>query len=191
MEYENRQFEKLNLESQKFSDLTFTDCEFFRCEFFENAFENCLFKNCVFRSCIIVNNGFNHTEAAGNRFENCTIIGMNWDKVTKPHTIFMPFEKFENCILKYNVFYKLKLKKINLRGCDLHGSFFEECDLTEADFRDCNLEEAVFVNDNLMKADLRGAKNYVISPENNRVRKAKFSFPEVMSLLKCLEIEVE
>ena len=73
----------------------------------------------------------------------------------------------------------------------MHGSFFEECDLTEADFRECNLEEAVFVNDNLMKADLRGAKNYVISPESNRVRKAKFSFPEVMSLLKCLEIEVE
>ena len=44
---------------------------------------------------------------------------------------------------------------------------------------------------NLMKADFRGAKNYVISPQDNRVRKAKFSFPEVLSLLKCLEIEIE
>ena len=73
--------------------------------------------------------------------------------------------------------------------CLLYTS--EECDLTEADFRDCNLAETVFTGANLTRADFRGAKDYVISPQDNRVRRAKFSFPEVMSLLRCLEIEIE
>lgn len=191
VEYELQKFVKLNIESKRFENLTFSECEFDRCEFFENVLKRCTFKNCTFRKCVIVNNAFEFTTAAGNRFEGCTIIGLNWDKITQPHVLFMPFEKFENCVLKYNVFYKLKLKKMDLHGCDLQGSFFEECDLTEADFRDCNLAETVFTNANLMKADFRGAKNYVISPQDNRVRKAKFSFPEVLSLLKCLEIEIE
>ena len=49
----------------------------------------------------------------------------------------------------------------------------------------------VFTGANLTRADFRGAKDYVISPQDNRVRRAKFSFPEVMSLLRCLEIEIE
>ncbi len=65
------------------------------------------------------------------------------------------------------------------------------CGLTEANFRDCNLAETVFANMNLMKDDFRGTKSYVISPQNNRVRKAKFSFSEVLSLLKYLEFEIE
>ncbi len=50
---------------------------------------------------------------------------------------------------------------------------------------------ARFSTTNLSKADFRGATNYSIRPDNNKLKKAKFSLPEATLLLYGLDIELE
>jgi hypothetical protein len=53
------------------------------------------------------------------------------------------------------------------------------------------LADAKFENTILQKADLRSAFNYAIDPEINKIKKAKFSLPEVTGLLKKYDIEID
>ena len=68
---------------------------------------------------------------------------------------------------------------------------FTESDLTGAIFSNCNLTKSLFDNTILEKADLRTAYNYSIDPENNRVKKAKFSVPGLPGLLDKYDLEIE
>ncbi|MGL4875523.1 MAG: pentapeptide repeat-containing protein [Clostridium sp.] len=65
------------------------------------------------------------------------------------------------------------------------------CDLREAKFKDSSLSESIFENTNLSKADFSEAMDYVISPERNKIKKAKFSMPEVLGLLKDFDITIK
>ena len=65
---------------------------------------------------------------------------------------------------------------------------FREADLSETDFDGTDLSESLFLNTNLTEADFVGAMNYDISPEKNKLKGAKFSLPEAMSLLFNLDI---
>jgi hypothetical protein len=40
----------------------------------------------------------------------------------------------------------------------------------------------------LSDADLSQARNYMVDPSKNILKKAKFSLPEAMSLLYCMDI---
>ena len=42
----------------------------------------------------------------------------------------------------------------------------------------------------LTGADFRDAKNYVIHPALNKLSKARFSLPDAMNLLYCMDIEI-
>lgn len=66
--------------------------------------------------------------------------------------------------------------EVQLKGADFSGT-----DLKKSTFQDCDLS----------KADFRGAKNYFISTESNKIKKAKFSMPEAVSLLGNLDIMIE
>jgi len=65
-----------------------------------------------------------------------------------------------------------------------------ECDLTSAVFDNCDLTRATFHNTILEKADLRSAYDYSIDPENNRIKKAKFSVTGLPGLLDKYGIEI-
>ncbi len=67
---------------------------------------------------------------------------------------------------------------------------FTECDLTAASFDNCDMLEATFDRTILEKADFRTAYHYSINPEVNRIKKAKFSLPEVTGLLNKYDIEI-
>jgi hypothetical protein len=49
----------------------------------------------------------------------------------------------------------------------------------------------VFNQSNLEKVDFRTSKNYAIDPENNRIKRAKFSYPDVLGLLDKYDIETD
>jgi fluoroquinolone resistance protein len=63
--------------------------------------------------------------------------------------------------------------------------------MSEANFDHSSLQRAVFKQSSLEKADFRKAHHYQINPELNRIRKAKFSAPEVLSLLQHYDIVIE
>lgn len=44
---------------------------------------------------------------------------------------------------------------------------------------------------NLEKADLRRARGYFIDPKFAKLKQAKFSFPDAVTLIEALGVEVE
>lgn len=76
-------------------------------------------------------------------------------------------------------------------GSVLAGSTFSDCNISGGSFRGCDLEDAEFLRCNLAGADFREASGYVIDLESCRVKKARFSFPEVVGLLRTLDIVID
>jgi uncharacterized protein YjbI with pentapeptide repeats len=112
----------------------------------------------------------------GLRFENCNEFGLSFS--------------FEKCLLNDSSFFKTKIKKTVFTGCQLHGVDFTECDLTSSVFSKCDFKGAVFSKTNLEKADLKTSFNYSIDPEQNRLKKAKFSIPGVTGLLDKYDLSI-
>jgi fluoroquinolone resistance protein len=98
---------------------------------------------------------------------------------------------FLNCNLDYCSFFQKKMKKAKFSDCSMKEADLAEVDLTMAVFQQCDLENASFAGTLLEKADFRTAKNYILDPENNIIRKARFSYPGVIGLLAKYNIEIE
>jgi uncharacterized protein YjbI with pentapeptide repeats len=113
----------------------------------------------------------------GLRFEACNPFGLSFG--------------FENCSLNHSSFYGLKLKKTIFKNTQLQETDFTQSDLTGAVFENCDLARAVFEQTILEKADFRTAFHYTIDPERNRVRKARFSLPQVVGLLTKYDIQID
>ena len=97
---------------------------------------------------------------------------------------------FENCLLNLSSFHRLKLKKTIFKNCSLHEASFIEADLTGSVFENCDLLQAAFEQTLLEKVDFRTSYNYVINPETNRIKKAKFSQSGIAGLLQSYDIEI-
>ena len=120
-------------------------------------------------------------------FKTCKLLGLHFEHC---HTFLMSFS-FEGCNLKLASFYGLTLKNTSFKSCNLQEADFGEADFTGSKFMDCDLGQAVFENTNLEKVDLRTAFNFIIDPDNNRIKKAKFSNNSLAGLLTKYDIEIE
>jgi uncharacterized protein YjbI with pentapeptide repeats len=98
---------------------------------------------------------------------------------------------FDNCVLNFASFFKLKLKGSIFKNSSLHEVEFVEADLTNAHFINCDLERAVFDNTNLEGADFRSALNFSIDPEKNKLKKARFSSSGLRGLLEKYNLSIE
>ena len=82
------------------------------------------------------------------------------------------------------------MKKTSFNGSKIHSSRFINNTLVEANFTDTDLQGTIFHNCNLSKSNFCRALNYTIDPRINNIKKAKFSFPECIGLLKTLDITI-
>ena len=98
---------------------------------------------------------------------------------------------FERCSLDYSHFIKCRLKKTEFKECTIREADFTEADLADASFLDCDLSNTVFGRTNLTHADFRTARNYTIDPDENTVRRARFSLSGVAGLLRKHELILE
>ncbi len=85
----------------------------------------------------------------------------------------------------------MSLKKMKFKNCNLREVDFSAADLTEASFDGCDLLGATFDDTNLEKADFRNALNYAFNPDQNRIKKAKFSVNGLPGLLHKYDIQIE
>ena len=83
------------------------------------------------------------------------------------------------------------MKKTPFQRCSLKAVDFTEADLTEIKFIDCNLVDALFDRSVLEKSDFTSALNYRIDPNNNQIKKAKFSLEGLPGLLSAYQIEIK
>lgn len=176
-------FEKLEeLQGNKYDYCCFKDSAFDGADFSSKEFIECRFENCNLSNIKLNGTGLKDVE-----FINCKMIGLDFSGSQD----FLFSVRFKSCNLDYCVFAKKKLTKTKFEDCSLKSASFEETNLKEASFDKCNLENAVFYRTDLTSADLRTAYSYTISPTNNLLRKAKFSYPEVLSLLDEFKVDVK
>lgn len=82
------------------------------------------------------------------------------------------------------------MKKTHFCKSKIKECYFNETELIEADFKDTDLEGSLFHHCDLTQSDFRGAINYSIDPQANILKKAVFSSPEVLALLRYFDIQI-
>jgi uncharacterized protein YjbI with pentapeptide repeats len=164
----------------------FNGCTFKNCDFSNAIFNNAELADCTFISCNLAMAKLENTALDNIKFVNCKVMGVDFSKCSK----FLFSVAFENCNLNYSLFFKNDLKNTVFKNCMLQEMSFIETNLTLAKFIECDLVRTVFDHANLEKADFSTSRNYTINPEINRMKKAKFSLPDVVGLLSHLGIEI-
>lgn len=165
-EYIDCVFKSVDFTANRLTLLKFIDCTFVECNL-----SNTELKNATFRSC---------------RFENSKCLGLNFSTT---HT-FAAVE-FVDSQLDYSSFQTMNIKKCVFQNCSLKEVEFSEADCTSSDFSGSKCSGANFTRANLSHCDFRRATEYNIEPTYTVLTKAKFSGPEVLSLLRSFDIIIE
>lgn len=167
-------------DSCKFINANFPESQFIRCKFVDSEFDNCDLSAAQFKSSSLNNITFVESKATGI---NWTML--NWPRVQ----LSSPFQ-FYNSIISYSSFYSLDLPELVIEACIAHDVDFREANLQRANFHLTDFEHSQFVNTNLSEADFTEAHSYSIDPNQNHIKRAKFSLPDAIHLLDGFDINI-
>ena len=182
IEFEKKNFSKDKLDKGDYESCTFSNCNFYNSDLSKVRFIECQFINC---NLSLVN--LYLTEIQDATFKDCKMLGLRFDKCSD----FAFSMKVDNCQLNSSSFYKKKLSKTVFSKSKLQEVDFTECNLNSSIFDNCDLLNAVFKNTNLENTDLRNSFNFIIDPEYNKIKGAKFSLESVEGLLTKYHIKIE
>ena len=183
-------FEGLDLKGKAVTARTFYGCLFRNCDFTGVTFKCCRFNDCRFESCnlslaVVQGSSFSNTS-----FKDSKLAGVNWTEAAWP-TLKLPAAlEFTSCVLSDCNFLGLSLNGCKLTRCLAREADFRETDLSGADLTHTDFTGSLFGKTDLRGANLDQARNYAISVADNKVKDARFSMPEAMALLYCLDIKI-
>lgn len=184
--YYNQIYSKLSQASAKLEKVEYEQCVFENCDFYQVDLSKVVFVDCTFKECNLSSANINHTAFREVKFIDCKLMGLHFEHCNE----FLLAMEFENCVLDLSNFYRKKLKKTSFKNCSIKEVDFTDADLTEAKFENCDLFRGVFDNTNMEKADLSTSYNFIINPEINLIRNAKFSLNGLPGLLSKYDIEI-
>ena len=184
--YESAKFTSDNSDTNNLNDLEFYECEFRNINFFSAQITACRFENCTFINCDLSLTNLQNSQFLEIEFNNCKLAGIDWRKALKPFTI-----NFLESKLNDSIFFGLDLRGTEFTKCEIRNCDFERCNLTKVSFSESDLLNTKFNLTTLNQADFTYTINYQISPTQNKIKKAKFSQPEVLSLLDEFNINIE
>jgi fluoroquinolone resistance protein len=177
-----KKFDKANtLTIAEYENCVFTNCDFSNADFSGYKFIECEFKDCNLSNAKISTAIFRDI-----KFSNCKMLGLLFNTCSD----FGFSIGFWNCNLQHSSFYRKKMKAFVFQNTRLDEVDFTECDLSKANFDDCDFSGATFDRTNLEKANFQGAFNYIINPQINNIKKAKFSLTGIPGLLLQYDIEI-
>jgi fluoroquinolone resistance protein len=179
-------FEKKDYTKEPLAKGEYESCTFINCDFNASNLKSITFIDCTFNNCNLSNASLNDTSLNNILFKECKLLGLHFESCNQ----FGLQVRFENCNLNHSSFYHTKLKKTIFKTVTFHESDFTGADLSEALFDNCDFKDATFDNTLLEKADFRSSYNYILDPENNRIKKARFSVQGAMGLLAKYGIEI-
>lgn len=186
MNYINK-YDESNIEEIKFSpDAVFEECEFQSINFNQHALKSVSFLNCKFVGCNLANQSLLNARFREVAFESCNLLGINWCLLKR-----LEMARFIDSKLNLSSFQGLKLKRIEIINCSVIDVDFSDADLAFGNFFGSNLSGANFEGSTLEEADFRASKNYLFDLRKTKIRGARFSFPEVISLITALGVEVD
>lgn len=171
-----------DLEKNEYEACIFENCDFSNQLLNGFSFMECEFINCNFSNANIVQTAFQTVE-----FNQCKLMGLRFD-LCNPFSLEL---EFHDSLLDFSSFSKCNLKNSKFSNTSLVGVDFSESNLTSVVLNNCNLMNAVFQQTNLEKADFTSASNFVIRPEHNKIKKAKFSADGLKGLLIPYDIVVK
>lgn len=166
-EYEACNFSNCNMAGQDLSELKFIDCTFSECDLSNANLHNASFNDVSFKQCKML----------GLAFDICNSFNFSIH--------------CDSCMLNHSIFYQMKLSNSGFVNCQMQDVDFGEAIMNGTELSRCDLRNANFDRSDLQKADLRGSLNYRIDPDNNKLKGAKFSAPEVLSLLTKYGLDIE
>lgn len=166
-EFENCIFEKLDFTGLDFTRTIFLNCEFKKCNFSNSKLKNCSFKAVQFSECKFV----------GILFSEIDTFLINWN--------------FNKCKIELCMFEYIDIERSTFVDCKVLDCKFVKANLKASDFSETDFYKSLFDSCNLESCDFRGSQNYFFDITKNSVKKAKFSKPEVIELLKGFEIDIE
>ena len=167
-------------------DSEYVECSFNSCELSEAVFRSSKILESHFENCNLSNISVTNATFRDVKFKGCKVIGVNWSSIQAMSDVV-----FEDCILNLSVFQGLNLSGLVLKNCSIHEVDFSGSKLIKANFSSSSLTHSSFTDCSLEGADFRQATNYFIDPSFTNVKKAKFSMPEAMVLLKPLDIVLD
>lgn len=186
MEFFDQHFDQTTGIPDPFSYQDFEQCTFKNLHLAKTVLAHANFVNCRFENChldLVVLKGTKLNDVA---FVKCQLVGVNFEHCS-------PFAfavGFQECNLDQSYFFNRNLKKTKLIGCSLKGASFINCDLAGAVFKDCNLESGIFVNNTLTQVDFSTSYNLTIDPEQNKLKKTKFSLHSLPGLLTKYDLVI-
>jgi fluoroquinolone resistance protein len=168
----------------------FSGCRLTACDLTGRDMGGKEFQDCVFTGCNLSLAKFTNCTLSEVSFASCKLIGIDFSAANKP-TLFKPFRRLDDCLVEMCNFSGLNMREVRFEGCTLRKCTFGETDLRDSTFGYSDLEGTAFHHADLSRADFTRARNYTIDPSVNKVNKAKFSVPEVLSLLRGFDIVLE
>jgi fluoroquinolone resistance protein len=189
-EYSDQTFKKVTLRNSLVEHKTFDSCTFNNCSFQETAFQNCKFRDCTFIDCDLRLMRVMGSSFRDTTFKKSAVVGVNWVEASWSKTGLLESIGFTDCDISHSIFMGLELKRIVLTKCVAKNTDFAEANLTQADLTDTDFAESRFLHTNLTEADFTNARNYAIDIATNTIKKAKFSLPEAVNLLRLMDIEL-
>lgn len=165
---------------------SYEECVFRNCDLSGQHLNGFTFENCEFYSCNLSNAQVRNSSFQQVDFIDCKLLGIQFHMA-------VPFSfevYFSGSQLDFSSFYRCSLKNSKFVKCNLTGVDFTEANLQGVVLEECDLKNAVFQNSNLEKTDFRTSFNFIIHPEHNKMKKAKFAMNGVQGLLSSYGIEI-
>ncbi len=180
--FERKDYTETPLPVGEYEGCSFINCDLSGSDLSEQVFIDCTFTGCNLSMAVLTKTAFRDV-----RFKDCKMLGLKFDNCNDFALSF----SFENCVLTHSSFYQKKIIKTVFRNCRLQEADLVQADLSGSIIDNCDLAGTIFDGTNLEKADLRNSYNYSINPDNNRIRKAKFSLAHIAGLLDKYDITIE
>ena len=164
----------------------FINCSFHSLDLSEKLLRNSNFIECKFIKCSMNNLNITGASFSDILFTNCKLLGINWSSCSNVRNL-----QFIESKLNFSVFQNLNIPNTIFNKCTVSDTDFSRSNLQNSSFSNSNLDKSAFNECDLRKTDFRGATNYWIDPQFNKLKDAKLSMPEAISLIEALGVKVE
>lgn len=165
----------------------YEQCVFVNCDFSDSDISEISFSLCEFRGCNMSMTKVRSTSLQNIIFKDSKMLGIQFDICNQ----FLLEFSFENCLLNFASFYAMKIPKTIFKNCSMQEVNFTGTDMSGGIFENCDLTKAIFDRTNLQNADFTSSYWYLINPEENTLKKARFSLSGIPGLLSKYDVIIE